>query len=236
MKKGYLIAIMLGLAFQSLAQNNRLLSTGKVGVGTTDPKSLLHLSSVDGVDHIQITKSATSPNLDIISAYDGSDSGQTGSFAYGVRPEDDAWQIWERHTGAEWRNLFILKLNGNVGIGRFDPQYKLDVNGLIRASEIRVEVPSWPDYVFRKDYQLMPLQTLKQYINQHGHLPGIPTEAEVLQNGLKLGEINNSLMKKIEELTLYLLDHQELIKKQDQAIMVMRAEIEQMKRAVDKLE
>lgn len=232
MKKISLLSILTFLSFSCFSQTNKLDMNGMVGIGTNSPQSLLHIKGLDGIDHVQITKSASSPNLDIISAYNGSDDAQSGSFAYGVRPEDDAWQIWERHVGTEWRNLFIVKLNGNVGIGKFDPNYKLDVNGAIRANEVRVETMSWPDYVFAKDYRKMALDEVKKYVYENGHLPDIPSEAVIVRDGLELGEMNKSLMKKVEELTLYLIDHNELLKNQQQTIEAMRLEMDQLKKKI----
>jgi len=96
--------------------------------------------------------------------------------------------------------------NGNVGIGTLDPKERLSVNGKIRAQEIKVETANWPDYVFTKDYQLPSLSETEDHIKEKGHLPGIPSAEEVKTNGVDLGEMNAKLLKKIEELTLYLIE------------------------------
>lgn len=96
--------------------------------------------------------------------------------------------------------------NGNVGIGTKSPAEKLSVKGKIRAQEVKVETANWPDYVFAKDYQLPSLKETEQHIQEKGHLPGIPSAAEVKANGIDLGEMNTKLLKKIEELTLHLID------------------------------
>ncbi|ACU03286.1 hypothetical protein [Pedobacter heparinus] len=103
--------------------------------------------------------------------------------------------------------------SGDVGIGTNDPKgYKLAVNGKIRAQEIKVENTNWPDYVFTKDYQLPTLQQTENHIKEKGHLPGIPSAAEVKANGIDLGEMNAKLLQKIEELTLHLIEQQKQIK------------------------
>lgn len=96
--------------------------------------------------------------------------------------------------------------NGNLGIGTTMPKERLSVNGKIRAHEIKVETANWPDYVFEDDYKLMSLAELEKYIKTNKHLPEIPTAIEVKQNGIELGEMNRLLLKKIEELTLHLID------------------------------
>ncbi|WP_320052039.1 hypothetical protein [uncultured Acetobacteroides sp.] len=118
-----------------------------------------------------------------------------------------------------------IKDNGNVGIGTSNPQNLLDVNGTIRAKEVKVE-SGWADFVFKPDYQLKPLAEVEQFITTNGHLPEIPTTKEVEQNGVNLGEMNAKLLQKVEELTLYLIDQS---KKIDQLSKENRA----LKRKVD---
>ena len=77
----------------------------------------------------------------------------------------------------------------------------------------------WPDYVFDDGYELLSLSALAQYVEHHKHLPEVPTAEEVEQNGVSLGEMNSILLKKMEELTLYVL---ELKKENDEARAAMR--------------
>ena len=75
------------------------------------------------------------------------------------------------------------------------------------AEEIRVESStSWPDYVFTTDYELPTLKEVQKYIQEKGHLPNIPSAAEIEENGVQLGEMNRLLLEKIEELTLYVIE------------------------------
>jgi hypothetical protein len=98
--------------------------------------------------------------------------------------------------------------NGNVAIGTTDPKgYKLAVAGKAIAEEIVVKLQSnWPDYVFEKDYNLRPLAEVEDYINQNKHLPEVPAAKEMEQNGINVGEMNLLLLKKVEELTLYVIE------------------------------
>lgn len=87
----------------------------------------------------------------------------------------------------------------------------IEVNGRVRAREVKVETSNWPDYVFAEDYSLMPLQELGTYIRVHGRLPAMPSAQEADADGVELGEMNRKLLEKVEELTLYILKQQETI-------------------------
>lgn len=90
--------------------------------------------------------------------------------------------------------------------------YLLFVNGGIIAKEVRVTTFPWPDYVFANDYKLMSLSDVKDYITQHAHLPGVPSACEIEENGVATGEMLSIQMKKIEELTLYIIQMEERLK------------------------
>jgi hypothetical protein len=99
--------------------------------------------------------------------------------------------------------------SGNkVGIGTANPQYLLSVSGVIGAKEVIVTNTGWSDYVFLAGYRLRPLPEVEAYIGQHHHLPEIPSEAEVKENGVSMGEMQSKLLAKIEELTLHLIEQE----------------------------
>jgi hypothetical protein len=102
---------------------------------------------------------------------------------------------------------------GNVGVNTTDTKgYKFAVNGTAVATAVTVKLnANWPDYVFKKDYTLPALSDVKAFIDQNQHLPEIPSEQEIAKNGQNLGEMNKLLLKKVEELTLYLIENQKQI-------------------------
>jgi len=103
--------------------------------------------------------------------------------------------------------LTVLK-NGNVLINKvtqINTNYILDVNGKIRANEIVINTTG-ADFVFEKNYTLMPLSLLEQKVKEEKHLPGIASAAEMQENGVGLAELNKSLLQKTEELTLYIIE------------------------------
>ncbi|SMC74797.1 hypothetical protein [Pedobacter africanus] len=98
--------------------------------------------------------------------------------------------------------------SGKVGIGTTDTKgYKLAVAGNMVTESVKVSLQgAWPDYVFTKEHQLPTLQETEKHIKDKGHLPGIPSAAEVKAGGIDLGEMNAKLLQKIEELTLHLIE------------------------------
>jgi hypothetical protein len=113
--------------------------------------------------------------------------------------------------------LFQVRSNGMVGIGTVNPDQKLTVNGTVHASAVQVDlnVPG-PDYVFEEGYELPSLETIQRYINQNKHLPEVPSAKEMEEKGLNLGDMNLILLKKVEELTLHVIE--------------MKKEIEELKK------
>jgi len=96
--------------------------------------------------------------------------------------------------------------DGNVGIGVTKPANRLDVNGTIHSKEVKVDMNGWSDFVFKKEYSLPTLEEVEKHIAEKGHLENIPSEEEVLQNGINLGEMNAKLLQKIEEMMLYIIE------------------------------
>lgn len=107
--------------------------------------------------------------------------------------------------------------DGKVQIGNVSTApngYSLFVEKGILAQEVKVAIPNtgdWSDYVFEKDYNLMPLNDVKNYINEHKHLPNIPSAKEMVKNGLDVATMDAKLLEKIEELHLYIIELHEKI-------------------------
>ncbi len=117
--------------------------------------------------------------------------------------------------------------------------FKVKGNGKVYATEVNVMLAStpFPDYVFAKDYKLMNLSDLEQYINANKHLPGIPSAKDVVNNGnsINLGEMQTVLLQKVEELTLYTIDQQkqinaqkELLQKQQDMINLLMQQLKKL--------
>ena len=75
-----------------------------------------------------------------------------------------------------------------------------------------------PDYVFAEDYALRPLAEVRAFIDANSHLPEVPSEAEIRANGVDMTAMQMTLLKKVEELTLYTLAQEERAAEQDSTI------------------
>ena len=103
------------------------------------------------------------------------------------------------------------------------------IDGKVKAREVDIRVNVWADYVFGKDYNLMSLGQLEQYIKTNKHLPDVPTEKEAIDKGVNVGDMQTILLKKVEEISLYLI---ELKKENDN----LKKENDALKNRVDAIE
>jgi hypothetical protein len=124
---------------------------------------------------------------------------------------------------------------GNIAIGTRDPKgYRLAVNGSAGFNKVVVKPTGyWPDYVFHANYRLQPLNELEQYIQQHQHLPEVPSAEEAEKDGIDVGGNQAILLKKIEELTLYVIEQQKSQQKLDQRVNALEQENEQLKKQLN---
>ena len=95
-----------------------------------------------------------------------------------------------------------------MGIGTTNPQYLLAVKGTIGAQDVIVTNSGWSDYVFQPGYRLRPLSEVGAYIQANHHLPDIPSEAEVKEKGVSVGDMQSKLLAKVEELTLHMIQQE----------------------------
>ena len=211
-----------------------LNSNGNVGIGTTTPLAKLHVNG-----NMYIAADSTANGWGYSRLFWGQHSLQMGTlpgtYAHialdlvpgGVNTvQDTLYSKLRMYSAANTTTkLQRIELNteanswintrGNFGIGTSSPQYKLDVHGTIRANEIIVNTPG-ADYVFDEGYRLRTLQDVKTYIQENKHLPDVQSAEQMQQDGVSVSELQTTLLRKIEELTLYILQQEERIKELEQ--------------------
>lgn len=187
---------------------------GNVGIGTNDP---IYKLDVNGTTNFRGSLILNDNALYLTTGGDylsgGAGSGNTNLYTRG--------QLVLASNGNNIGQSLLLQNNGltamavipggNIGIGTTTPSQKLSVNGNIAAKKMIISQANWPDYVFDPTYRLKPLSELSAFIQQNKHLPEMPSAAEVEAKGISVGDNQALLLKKIEELTLYVLDLQKQI-------------------------
>jgi Phage T4 tail fibre len=193
-------------------------SNGSIGIGTSSPAAQLH---VKGDGWIIVEKSGSAAETGI----HYKKNGNTLFYMFSDNADNDALKIRSEGAGEndllprihipfENKNLYLAQSGGNVGIGTTTPDAKLAVKGQIHAQEVKIDLNGAvaPDYVFEKDYKLPSLESVKEYIDTNKHLPEVPSAKEMGEKGINVSEMNMLLLKKVEELTLYMLQQEKRIK------------------------
>jgi hypothetical protein len=201
--------------------NNISYAAGNVGIGTTSPSAKLNVYNSNNKTEVIIGNPSTATG-GFTSLLMGT-SADTNGFGYIAAIKS---------SGTAYGDVILNPLGGNVGIGTTQTDAKLTVNGTVHTKEVKVDlsVPG-PDYVFEPTYDLKPLAEIETYIKENKHLPEVPSAKEMEKNGVQLGEMNMLLLKKVEELTLHLIEQQkeiaELKKTNDLIVTKMKIQKQQ---------
>jgi hypothetical protein len=127
--------------------------------------------------------------------------------------------------------MSILK-DGTIGIGtKTTYGYALAVNGNAIFTKVRIKTAgTWPDDVFKRNYQLPTLAELEAYVTEHHHLPGIVSEAEANRDGVDVLDHQAGLLKQVEELTLYLIEENKRLKDHNIRLEEQQRQIDELKK------
>lgn len=185
-----------------------IANNGNVGIGTGTPAVKLHISSSQtDLLRLETTDAAVNPQLSFANS---------GVLKAVMRLGGDDMVLGSPASNNNGK--FILRLNGGdrftvqpdgkvlIGTNTAAAGYMLNVNGKAICTELKVQLQAnWPDYVFKKNYQLKSFDELRNFIAVNNHLPGMPAASEIQNSGMEVGEMQRKMMEKIEELTLYVL-------------------------------
>ncbi len=162
---------------------------------------------------------------DLISLY-GDRVGQSNMYGFGIETNGGtlynkavSGYNWYINRNADQGTHAMMKLNNE----------ELIVDGKILSEEVKVQVVNGPDYVFEEDYPLAFLEEIKAYITVNKHLPEVPSAKEMETNGINLSEMNMLLLKKVEELTLHLIEQNKRMESYESALKAQEQEIEKLK-------
>jgi hypothetical protein len=108
--------------------------------------------------------------------------------------------------------------------------FQLETDGVLKVRKLMVDEVNWPDYVLENDYKLLSLKELASFIKAKGHLPNMPSREEILKNGVDVGQVVNILTEKVEELTLYLIEHEKTLEEQKEQIEKQQLQIEEQQK------
>jgi hypothetical protein len=200
-----------------------LLETGgRTGIGTLNPAEALHVVGNIRADNLMLASGT------VISS-----SGRLH-----VSGEEILYILNKSGVtiGKEWGGTGDLRVQGNTTIGPVTSTpagYSLYVANGILTEKVKVAIKTtanWSDYVFDKNYRLMPLAKVEKYIEQIKHLPGIPSANEVVKEGIDLADMNAKLLAKVEELTLYMISINKHLTTQEKKLAQQQKEIMALKK------
>lgn len=220
--------------------------TAKVGIGTPSPSQKLEVRE-DRDDNYTYTlvNNAGNGGTGLWLSNPNNSTGSSKVLFRNANASQDGAEYWAigndktdgnkfkiaASSSIEGSSGFVFDRSGRLGLGTNDipSGYKLAIDGKSICEEVWVKnSTNWPDYVFEKDYDLLPLSKVEQHIQQEGHLPNIPSAMEV-EEGFALAEMDKKLLEKVEELTLYVIQA-------DKENKELREELEVTKAALSDLQ
>jgi len=198
-----------------------------VGIGTDTPLHKLHVNGASyftgtvgiGVEPNINSMIFTKSTKEIGHCIDHTSSTPFG-YSFNAIVHDEQTKGFGLYSTVYNKDVFTVYSNGKIELSNSTQKiFQIEPNGLIRGRQIKLDLSSWADYVFNDNYALMPLEDVEKFIQKEKHLPNVPSEAELIETGLDLEEMNTILMEKVEELTLYLIEQNKQVKELKERVL-----------------
>jgi hypothetical protein len=226
MKRKLLLLLLLwcliSISYSVFAQTNYINATGYIGLGNASPTNYLQIGSGTGSLH-------TGGANGILFK-----SGSGDRSLFELHSPDGLNRVVFQSLGQayylaslEQKPLLMQTEGGKIAIGTHYPDANatLTVKGSIASREVNVFTAAGADFVFEPDYKLPSLNEIERYVKQNKHLPDVPAAKEMIAKGVDLGTLNITLLQKVEELTLYLIEKDKQLFSQQQQIDALKAEM-----------
>ncbi len=211
-----LVALALSLATGAAAQDLSARSLTIADGGTINGVGRLHVA---GGERLYLLNQG---GVFVSRAWGGS-----GSLTVEGAIVGNSLTSWQRMHISGDQDLYLLNRGGVFVSKAWGGNGNLTVDGVVRSADVRagrIEVRSdwWADDVFAADYRLRSLDEVRTHIDEHGHLPDVPSAAQLARQGLDVHAMLATQMRKIEELTLYAMKQQEELDELRAAVRALR--------------
>jgi hypothetical protein len=193
-----------------------ITTNGNVGIGTTNPEAPLEIKSQTPHRGLIISRENLNTKIYLHVA--------EGNYGY----LDLGGNTQLRGNGG------VSYFDGSLGIGTTNPDQKLTVKGKIHAEEVIIDLAVPADYVFKPNYKLLPLSQVEKFVKMNSHLPEIPSAYEITKNGMNMGEMQNKLLQKVEELTLYAIQQDKSKIELERKYNVLLEKVEMLTKQLEK--
>ncbi len=200
----------IGLQFRTQKEGNfinalKIDPNGNLGIGITTPAEKLdvqgNITTATG-NHLLLKQGTLSDHKGLFLVADRDNDAENEDIIFG----------FDGNTRESIQEKMRLTDEGYLGIGTNAPSEKLEVSGKVKASSFVTSLQSFPDYVFDPEYKKRSLAAIETYVKQNRHLPNMPSEKEVIKDGLDIPEVITKSVENIEEIYLHLIALEKRIK------------------------